>query len=420
MGRVASTRRRDACCRGPTLTDIRYAKLYQGIREFLRLEAAAGIVLGAATVLALVASNSGLADLYDLFLELPVEVRFGALAISKPLLLWINDGLMALFFLLVGLEIKRELLEGELSTLGQALLPALAAIGGMAVPALIYVLFNLDDPPALRGWAIPAATDIAFALGVLSLLGPRVPVALKVFLLALAIFDDFGSILVIAVFYTANLSLVSLLLAAGVLVVMLVLNRLGVARTAPYALLGVVLWVCVLKSGVHATLAGVVTAIAIPMRAPGGRSPLKDLEHALHPWIAFLVVPLFGFANAGVSFADMTIDAVTNGVTLGIAAGLFVGKQIGVFAMAYGCVRLGIARLPEGVGWAGLYGVAVMSGIGFTMSLFIGTLAWDTSEYAAPIRLGVLAGSLLSGVVGSVLVLAACRGAVVESSARHG
>jgi NhaA family Na+:H+ antiporter len=402
------------------LSDKGYARLYQGIREFLRLEAAAGIVLGGATVLALIASNSGLAELYGLFLELPVEVRFGALSIAKPLLLWINDGLMAIFFLLVGLEIKRELLEGELSTLSQALLPALAAIGGMAVPALIYILFNLEDSRALPGWAIPAATDIAFALGVLSLLGPRVPVALKVFLLALAIFDDFGAIVIIAVFYTAKLSLTSLLLAAGVLAVMLALNRLGVGRTAPYALLGIVLWVCVLKSGVHATLAGVAMAIAIPMRAPDGRSPLKDLEHALHPWIAFLVVPLFGFANAGVSFADVNIGAVTNGVTLGIAAGLFIGKQLGVLAMAYGSVRLGIARLPEGVSWIGVYGVAVLSGIGFTMSLFVGTLAWDTSEYAAPIRLGVLAGSVLSGVVGYVLVRAACRGASEASSARDG
>jgi NhaA family Na+:H+ antiporter len=392
------------------LTDIGYTRLYQSLREFLRLEASAGIVLGAAAALALIVSNSGLAHLYDLFLELPVEVRFGAFYIGKPLLLWINDGLMAIFFLLVGLEIKRELLEGELSTIGQALLPALAAVGGMAVPALTYVLFNLEDPLALRGWAIPAATDIAFALGVLSLLGARVPVALKVFLLALAIFDDLGAIVVIAVFYTANLSLASLLLAAAVLVVMLALNRLGVTRTAPYALLGIVLWICVLKSGVHATLAGVVMAVAIPMRGADGRSPLQDLEHALHPWIAFLVVPLFGFANAGVSFAGMTIDAVTNGVTLGIAAGLFVGKQIGVFATVYGCVRLGIARLPEGVGWLGLYGAAVLSGIGFTMSLFLGTLAWETADYAAPLRLGVLAGSLASGIVGYVLVRAACRG----------
>ncbi|MGH6930438.1 MAG: Na+/H+ antiporter NhaA [Dongiaceae bacterium] len=389
-----------------------YTRLYQSLREFLRLEASAGIVLGGATILALVASNSGLADLYDLFLELPVELRFGALHIGKPLLLWINDGLMTIFFLLVGLEIKRELLEGELSTIGQALLPALAAVGGMGVPALIYVLLNLQDPLALRGWAIPAATDIAFALGVLSLLGARVPVALKVFLLALAIFDDLGAILVIAVFYTANLSLTSLLLAATVLAAMLVLNRLGVMRTAPYALLGIVLWVCVLKSGVHATLAGVVMAVAIPLRAADGRSPLQELEHALHPWIAFLVVPLFGFANAGVSFSGMTTDALANGVTLGIAAGLFIGKQVGVFATVYACVRLGIARLPEGVGWLGLYGAALLSGIGFTMSLFIGTLAWETADYAAPLRLGVLVGSLLSGIVGYAIVRAACRGAV--------
>jgi NhaA family Na+:H+ antiporter len=394
------------------LTDIGYTRLYQGLREFLRLEASAGIVLGGATILALIASNSGLADLYDLFLELPVELRFGALHIGKPLLLWINDGLMAIFFLLVGLEIKRELLEGELSTTGQALLPALAAIGGMAVPALIYVMFNLGDSLALRGWAIPAATDIAFALGVLSLLGARVPVALKVFLLALAIFDDLGAILVIAVFYTANLSLTSLLLAAAVLVAMLVLNRLGVTRTAPYALLGIVLWVCVLKSGVHATLAGVVMAVAIPMRAGDGRSPLQELEHALHPWIAFMVVPLFGFANAGVSFSGMTADALANGVTLGIAAGLFIGKQVGVLATVFACVRLGIARLPEGVGWLGLYGAALLSGIGFTMSLFIGTLAWETAEYAAPLRVGVLVGSLLSGLAGYAIVRAACRGAV--------
>jgi NhaA family Na+:H+ antiporter len=391
------------------LTEIDYARLYQNIREFLRLEAAAGIALGAAAALALIASNSGLADLYDVFLETPVEARFGDLRIAKPLLLWINDGLMAIFFLLVGLEIKRELLEGELSSVGQALLPALAAVGGMAAPAAIYALCNLQDPLALRGWAIPAATDIAFALGVLSLLGPRVPVALKVFLLALAIFDDLGAIVIIALFYTANLSLTSLLLAGGVLALMLILNRLGVARTAPYALLGIVLWVCVLKSGVHATLAGVVMALAVPLRAADGREPLKDLEHALHPWVAFLVLPLFGFANAGVSFAGVTMEAFTNGVTLGIAAGLFIGKQIGVLLSVYGCVRLGIARLPEGVTWTGLYGVAALAGIGFTMSLFIGTLAWDTADYAAPVRLGVLSGSLLSGILGYMLVLVGCR-----------
>ena len=399
------------------MTDIAYARLYAGIREFLRLEAAGGIVLGVATVLALIASNSGLARVYALFLDLPVELRLGQLQIAKPLLLWINDGLMAMFFLLVGLEIKRELVEGELSSLRQAALPAIAAVGGMAAPALIYVLCNQTDPAALHGWAIPAATDIAFAVGVLSLLGSRVPIGLKVFLLALAIFDDLGAIVIIAVFYTANLSVLSLLLAGGVLLVMLALNRLGVTRIAPYALLGIVLWVCVLKSGVHATLAGVAMAFAIPMRAAEGESPLQQLEHALHPWVAFLVVPLFGFANAGVSFAGMSASALTEGVTIGIAAGLFVGKQLGVVAAVYASVRLGFARLPEGVGWTALYGAGVLAGIGFTMSLFIGTLAWDTSDYAAPLRIGVLGGSLLSGVVGYAILLFACRSAARQSDA---
>ncbi len=392
------------------MTDNTYARLYAGIREFTRMEAAGGIVLGVAAALALIASNSGVAGIYALFLDLPVELRLGQLQIAKPLLLWINDGLMAMFFLLVGLEIKRELVEGELSSLRQALLPAIAAVGGMAVPALIYALCNLTDATALRGWAIPAATDIAFAVGVLSLLGARVPIGLKVFLLALAIFDDLGAIVIVAVFYTADLSVISLLLAGGVLVVMFALNRLGVTRIAPYALLGIVLWVCVLKSGVHAALAGVAMALAIPVRAAQDESPLGQLEHALHPWVAFLVVPLFGFANAGVSFAGMSAGAVTDGVALGIAAGLFIGKQLGVFGAVYGCVRLGIARLPEGASWVSLYGVAVLAGIGFTMSLFIGTLAWDTADHAAPLRIGVLGGSLLSGIAGYAILLSACRG----------
>jgi NhaA family Na+:H+ antiporter len=396
------------------MTDIDLARLYQSLREFLRLEAAGGIVLGIAAALALLACNSGLVDLYRSILVLPVEVRFGDLQIAKPLLLWINDGLMAIFFLLVGLEIKREFLEGELSSLRQALLPAIAAVGGMIVPAVLYVLCNLGDPIALRGWAIPSATDIAFAMGVLSLLGARVPIGLKVFLLALAIFDDLGAIVIIAIFYTANLSLVSLLLAAAVLAVMLGLNRLGVTRIAPYALLGIVLWVCVLKSGVHATLAGVAMALAVPMRAPSGESPLKQLEHALHPWVAFLVTPLFGFANAGVSFAGMGAGVLANGVSLGIAAGLFLGKQIGVFGAVFACVRLRLAQLPAGVGWPGIYGAALLAGIGFTMSLFIGTLAWDTPDYAAPLRIGVLAGSLVSGLAGYALLLVAGRGASTE------
>ncbi len=402
------------------MSDSTYARLYAGIREFLRMEAAGGIVLGVATVLALIASNSGLAGLYAVFLDLPVELRIGQLQIAKPLLLWINDGLMAIFFLLVGLEIKRELVEGELSSLRQAMLPAIAAVGGMAAPALIYALCNLTDATALRGWAIPAATDIAFAVGVLSLLGARVPIGLKVFLLALAIFDDLGAIVIIAVFYAAELSTLSMLLAGGVLMVMLALNRLGVTRIAPYALLGIVLWVCVLKSGVHATLAGIVMALAIPLGAAEGESPLRQLEHALHPWVAFLVVPLFGFANAGVSFAGMSAGALTDGVSLGIAAGLFVGKQLGVVGAVYGCVRLGIARLPEGATWVSLYGVAVLAGIGFTMSLFIGTLAWDTADHAAPLRIGVLGGSLLSGIVGYAILLFACRGGVpIEQPRAH-
>lgn len=391
------------------MTDSYYGRLYSGIREFLRLEAAGGIILGGAAILALIISNSPLSVFYDLFLSLPVEVRIGGLQIAKPLLLWINDGLMAVFFLLVGLEIKRELVEGELSSLSQAALPAVAALGGMAVPAAIYAFLNLGDPTALRGWAIPAATDIAFAMGVLSLLGQRVPISLKVFLLAVAIFDDLGAIVIIALFYTADLSVLSLLLAVAILAAMLALNRLGVARIAPYALLGIVLWVCVLKSGVHATLAGVAMAFAIPMRTTESPSPLKTIEHALHPWVAFLIVPLFGFANAGVSLTGLSWAVLANGVTLGIAAGLFFGKQIGIFGMVFICTRLGLTRLPDGANWLSIYGVAAVAGIGFTMSLFIGTLAWETADYAAPLRLGVLAGSLLSGVAGYLALLAATR-----------
>jgi len=381
-----------------------YARIAIGIREFLRLEAAGGIVLMIAALLALIASNSGLAPYYSLFLDLPVEIRLGVLHIGKPLLLWINDGLMAVFFLLVGLEIKRELKEGELSTLRQALLPAIAAVGGMIFPALIYAAANASDPEALRGWAIPSATDIAFAIGVLSLLGGRIPIGLKVFLLAVAIFDDLGAIVIIALFYTADLSTLSLILAAGVLAIMAALNLAGVTRIAPYALLGIILWVCVLKSGVHATLAGVAVAFAIPMRGPDDSSPLKDLEHVLHPWVAFLVTPLFGFANAGVSFTGVSFASLFEGVALGIGAGLFIGKQIGVLLTVFLCVRLGLARLPEGTNWLSIYGVSLLAGIGFTMSLFIGTLAWDDSTHAAPLRLGVLGGSLLSGIVGYLVL----------------
>jgi NhaA family Na+:H+ antiporter len=381
-----------------------YSKLVSEIREFLRLESASGLLLMVAALLALVASNSGLAPLYDAFLSLPVEVRLGTLLLAKPLLLWINDGLMALFFLLVGLEIKRELFEGELSSLAQAALPAFAAAGGMLVPAAIYLAINPGMPEA-AGWAIPAATDIAFAIAVLTLVGDRAPPSLKLFLLALAIMDDLGAIFIIAVFYSGQLDLLSLSLAGAATAGLVALNRFGVRRLAPYLLLGVALWICVLKSGVHATLAGVVAAFAIPLgRTEVDGSPAQRLEHALHPWIAYLVTPLFGFANAGVSLAGVGLAALGGGVSLGIAVGLFLGKQLGAFGAALLAVRLGLARWPEGASWLGLYGTCALAGIGFTMSLFIGTLAWESADYAAPLRLGVLAGSLVSGVYGYLIL----------------
>jgi NhaA family Na+:H+ antiporter len=380
-------------------------RLRDSIASFIRTEAASGVLLLATAALALIAANSPLAGLYGAFLDLPVGVRIGDFELQKPSLLWINDGLMAVFFLLVGLEIKRELAEGELSTRRQAMLPCVAALGGMLVPALIYAAVNLGDPVALHGWAIPAATDIAFALGVLALLGNRIPPSLKVFLVALAIIDDLGAIVIIALFYSGELSLWSLGLAAGVMLCLLALNRAGVTRIAPYMLLGTALWLFVLESGVHATLAGVAVALAIPIREDeAGRSPLRELEHVLHPWVAFLVMPAFAFANAGVSFAGITVAHLFAGVPLGITLGLFIGKQIGAFGAAWLAVRAGWSRMPEGADWGLLYGTCMLAGIGFTMSLFIGTLAFDLASYAAPVRLGVLAGSALSGIAGYLVL----------------
>jgi NhaA family Na+:H+ antiporter len=377
--------------------------------DFARRESAPGLVLLAAAILALIASNSPLAPLYDLFLRTPVAVRIGALHLDKPLLLWINDGLMALFFLVVGAEIKRELIEGELSSLKRASLPVLAALGGMVVPAALYILASGGDPDMRAGWAIPMATDIAFALAALSVLGRAVPASLKVFLLALAIIDDLGAIVVIAIFYTSELSPLALGLAAAVLALMFLLNRLGVTRVAPYAILGVILWVLVLKSGVHATLAGVATALAIPIKGKDGASPLKHVEHSLHPWSAFLVMPLFGFANAGLDLAGIGIDNLFHGVSSGIALGLLLGKLIGVFGATWLAVKLGLGERPAGVSWGGICGVSFLAGIGFTMSLFIGTLAWSDGSHAAEIRLGVIEGSLLSAVAGITVLLATQR-----------
>ena len=374
----------------------------------MRLESASGLLLLAAAGLALVFENSPLAWLYDGLLELPMAVQIGALAISKPLLLWINDGLMAVFFLLVGLEIKREVLQGELSSRSKAALPVLGALGGMVAPALIFLAINQDAPENLRGWAIPAATDIAFALGILKLLGPRVPVSVKVFLTAVAIIDDLGAIAIIAAFYTSKLSLVSLALAGVFAVALLILNRRGVVSFAPYVLLGIALWVCVLKSGVHATLAGVVLAFAIPVRGVGGDgSPLERMEHALHPWVAYLVMPVFAFANAGVSLAGFSFGDLLAPLPLGIAAGLFLGKQAGVFLMTGLGIVTGLAQRPAGASWMHLYGASLLAGVGFTMSLFIGTLAFEGVEQVAAVRLGVISGSLVCGLVGYLVMLIA-------------
>ncbi len=384
-------------------------RLLRPLQEFLRLEAAGGLILMAAMVLALAVANSPLAARYQALLDLPLVIKLGDFGLAKPLLLWINDGLMAVFFLLVGMELKREVVEGHLSSPRQASLPAFAAVGGMLAPALIYVAFNRGDDAAMQGWAIPTATDIAFALGVLSLLGKRVPTALKAFLLSVAIFDDLGAIIVIALFYTSKLSVASLVAAAVLIAGLFVLNRRGVRRPAAYFLLGVPLWVAVLKSGVHATLAGVVLALFIPLRPaaptaadPEPKSLLRHLEHALHPWVAFGVLPVFAFANAGVPLGGLALADVLHPVPLGITAGLFLGKQAGILGLSWLAVRVGLASRPEGVGWGALYGAALLCGIGFTMSLFIASLAFEpgAAGFQGLERLGILIGSAVSGVLG--------------------
>jgi len=385
----------------------------QILKDFLDLESSAGILLMISAALAIAVANSPLVVYYDMLLDTPLEVRVGALKIAKPMLLWINDGLMAMFFLLVGLELKRELMQGELSRPANVLLPAIGGIGGIVVPVGIYWFVSRGDPVAMQGWAIPAATDIAFALGILMLLGSRVPLSLKVFLVSLAIFDDLSAILIIAVFYSGELSLQALIVAAGCIAVLGLMAWRGVTSISTYFVVGLVMWLAVLKSGVHATLAGVVLAMFIPMtdRKAADRSPLKELEHDLHTIVAYGVLPAFAFANSGVSFAGVTIGDLLHAVPLGIAAGLFIGKQAGVFLFCALAIRLGIARLPDGAGWGGLYGVSVLAGVGFTMSLFIGGLAFENvpldEKRLFDERLGIILGSLLSGVMGyAVLRLA--------------
>jgi len=383
-------------------------RVITALRQFVALESAGGILLALAAVLALGLANSPLASLYSAFLDTPVEVRVASFQIAKPLLLWINDGLMAVFFFLVGLEIKREVLEGELSDRSQVLLPAVAAIAGIATPALIYAAINVGEPVALAGWAIPAATDIAFALGVLSLLGSRVPIGLKVFLLTVAILDDLGAILIIAIFYSDNLAPVSLGVAAIALLALLVLNRSGVTRIPPYLFVGLILWASVLKSGVHATLAGVLLALFVPMRAAetASPSPLRQLEHDLHPVVAFAILPLFAFANAGVTLEGISASTLLEPVPLGIMAGLLFGKAIGIFLACWATVSLGFAKLPRGAQWASMFGVSVLCGIGFTMSLFIAGLAFGETgtQYVVQTRLGILCGSLCAALLGYFLL----------------
>jgi NhaA family Na+:H+ antiporter len=380
--------------------------LASAVRDFMRLESAGGLLLLLSAALAMLAANSPLAGLYGALLDTTVAVQVGALEINKPLLLWVNDGLMAVFFFLIGLEIKREIVEGELSSFSQVVLPGIGALGGMIVPAALYAWLNWGDSVALDGWAIPVATDIAFALALLSVFGSRVPVALKVFLLTLAIFDDLAAIVIIALFYSGDLSLNALLIGAAALIIAVTMNRMGVTRTSSYVLLGIVLWAAVLKSGVHATLAGVLIAFCIPIRDEQGRSPLRDLESDLHGPVAFAILPIFAFANAGLSFSGLSFADLTHPVTLGVISGLLIGKPLGVLVFVGLAVSLRLAQLPTNINWSQLLGVAFACGIGFTMSLFIAGLAFEHSggDYFSGDRLGVVVGSILSALAAYVIL----------------
>ncbi len=385
------------------------------LQRFIKLEASAGILLFLAAVLSMIIANSPLAAQMNAFLNARASVIVGALTVDKSILLWINDGLMAVFFLLVGLELKREVLEGQLSKLSQVAMPVVAAIGGFVVPALIFAALNFRDPIAIRGWAIPSATDIAFALGVLSLFGSRIPLGVKVFLASLAIIDDLAAIVVIALFYTSDLSVTALGFAAAGIAVLVILNMLHITRIAAYIIVGVVIWVAVLKSGVHATLAGVIVALAVPLtaknlpagtRPPREQSPLRSLEHSLHPWVGYAILPVFALANAGVSLDGISWQMIANPLTLGIAIGLFAGKQLGVFVPLWIGLRAGWFSVPAGANLLMLYGTAIATGIGFTMSFFIGSLAYEDLDpmYNSAMKLGVLGGSMLSLIL-AIIVL---------------
>ena len=378
----------------------------EALREFLELETAGGILLIACVLIAMLTANSPLSGIYAALLDLTVAIQVGTLVINKPLLLWVNDGLMAVFFFLIGLEIKREIMDGELSSFDQIILPGMGALGGMIVPASIYIWLNMGDAVALDGWAIPVATDIAFALALLGSFGARAPTSLKVFLLTLAILDDLAAITIIALFYSADLSPTMLLVGGIFLITAVAMNRLGVTRTSTYVLLGVALWVAVLKSGVHATLAGVLIAFCVPMRDKEGHCPLRELEHNLHAPVAFVILPVFAFVNSGLSLDGVSLDALVHPVTLGVTTGLVLGKPLGILVFTGLVAALGLARLPKDVSWMQLLGVACACGIGFTMSLFIAGLAFEhgSGAYYSGDRLGILLGSFLSALAAWVLL----------------
>ena len=377
------------------------------LQRFFSSDASGGIILICAAALAmLVANTSATTGLYHAFLDTPVQLRVGALDINKNMLLWINDALMAIFFLLIGLEVKREIMQGALASRRQAIFPVVAALGGMVVPALVYLAFNAQNPLTREGWAIPAATDIAFALGVLALLGSRVPPALKIFLMALAIIDDLGAIIIIALFYTNDLSVLSLVVAAGAIIALAALNLCGVRRTGIYILAGAVLWTAVLKSGVHATLAGVIVGFMIPLKEQGGKAPAKQLEHVLHPWVAYLILPLFAFANAGVSLRGVTIEGLISLLPMGIIAGLFIGKPLGIGLFCWLALKLKWVSLPQGTTCKQIVAVGILCGIGFTMSIFIASLAFGNVDPGLInlAKLGILIGSVLSAVSGYTIL----------------
>lgn len=379
--------------------------LIKAIDKLFKHEATGGILLMLSAVAAMMVANSSLQGSYDYILnQSKLAVTINGKGLEKALILWINDGLMAIFFFLIGLELKREMLEGKLKNPRDIMLPGMAALGGMAVPALIYAAINWGNPETIGGWAIPAATDIAFALGILALVGSRAPTGLKVFLLTLAILDDLGAIIIIALFYTAHLKVDYLFLALVPMVIMFVLNLRGAHRMAPILLLGVIMWFFVLKSGVHATLAGVITALFVPLKDKYGKSPLHSLEHALHPYVLYLIIPIFAFANAGVVLQGLSLSDLAAPVPFGIGAGLLLGKLIGVFGMTFITVKLGLAVLPHGANWVHMAGVALLAGIGFTMSLFIGGLSFSDPELMNQVRLGVLSGSILAGILGYTLL----------------